>query len=116
MANQPGTKPEPKPSSVIILSATNQPGAAHTAVVTACVDLTRPREIAHDFARALRQCSTIALPARAMDPKLYVALELVEKGLSLAKACEKTYGDARKASSLCRLRSALSNAGTAATE
>ena len=82
MANQTGTKPEPKPSSVIILEAINQPGA-HAAVVKACVDLTRPREIANDFARALRQCSTIALPARAMDPKLYLALELAEKGLSL---------------------------------
>src|ERR1017187_10184494 len=105
---------ESKPS-VIILSATNQPGT-QSAVVTVCVDLTRPGELARDFARALRQCPTCALPARSMDPKLYMALELVGKGLSLAKACEKTYGDARKASSLCRLRSALSNAGTASTK
>jgi hypothetical protein len=113
MANQSGTAPTIKPSSVIIFSATEQPGT-HTAVVTVCVDLTRPSAIGRDFARALRQCSTIALPARSMDPKLYDALKLMKQGLSIAKACENTYGNTRKVSSLCRLRSGLLNAALAA--
>src|ERR1017187_5857147 len=113
MDNQAGTNPKIKAAAVIILSAVEQPDS-HIAVVTACVDLTRPSAIGRDFARALRQCTAIALPARAQSPKLYKALELKERhGLSFRKASELVFGSPNKASALCRLASAGLNAGVA---
>jgi hypothetical protein len=104
-----------KKSSVVILKNTPNPNDPSTALLTVCVDLTRPADIAKDFARELRKLPAVPLPSRKLDPRLFSALRLVEKGLSLREASNATFGNDKKASALCRLRAAFINAASEAT-
>ena len=104
-----------KNSSVVILNTTPNPNDPSTAVVTVCVDLTRPADIARDFARELRKLPALPLPCRKQDPKLYQALRLMDdKGLSYREASNATFGHDKRASALCRLRAGFLNAASEA--
>jgi hypothetical protein len=66
--SKPGTTPENISTSVVVLEAVNQPGT-RPAVITVGIDLTRPRDLARDFGRELRNCNDVALPAALNVPR-----------------------------------------------
>lgn len=113
-----GTDPqEPsKNSSVVILKTTPNPNDPSTAVVTVCIDLTRPADIARDFARELGKLPTLPLPSRKQDPKLFEALRLVEEeGLSYREASNATFGHEKRYSAIRRLAIGFQSAAIEAT-
>jgi hypothetical protein len=99
-------------TSVEILTYTLNPLDPSILVLTCAVDLSQPGQLAGDFRKALRNVPGV--PARAIDPKLFLAVRLVQqKGLSIRKASELAYGHPRKKSAVCRLLAAINNAAAA---
>jgi hypothetical protein len=100
---------EKKTPAVQIRESIPVPSDPSIGIFTVRVDLNRPAEIAKDFRRVLRDCP--AAPARAVHPKQYEALTLVqEKGLSLRAATLRVFGNPGKKSALGRLRASFLNA------